>query len=229
MNTKDTLTEVLKSILPITIVIIILQILLNGFILENFISFILGAVLTTIGFVLFLIGVNNSLLPLGEYIGKTIITNSKLWFILLFGFTVGFAATIAEPGVQILANQFSEISNDFLNKYVMIIFIAFGVGIFLGLSLLRFIFGISLRKILLISYTLVFMLAIFSPLEFLAVSFDSSGVTTGPMAVPFILSLGIGVTSVKGTKKETHESFGFIGLASVGPILAVLILGVIFG
>lgn len=227
MNIKETFKEVLFSILPITIFMIAFQLISGSFNLESFVVFIIGVIITIIGFTLFLIGAENSLIPLGDLVGKSLLKNNKLWFIICFLICVGFAATIAEPGVQILVNQFSEASSGIVSKYTLAIVVSLGVGVFLALSLIKFIYKISIKKILLISYILIFILAILCPNEYLALAFDSGGVTTGPMTVPFILAFGIGISSVKGTRKETYESFGYVGLASVGPVLTVLILGVI--
>lgn len=228
MSIKSIIIDVIKSVLPLTVVMFLLQVFLLDVSLDGFMIFSFGVLTTMIGFALFLIGVENSLITLGELTGKKIMEKSKLWFILAFCITIGFAVTVAEPGVQLLSSQLDSISGGtFINKYVLIIVISLGVGIYLGLSAVRFVYGISLRKILIISYIIVFILVFISPKEFLAIAFDAGGATTGPTAVPFILALGIGMASIKGTKQQTEESFGYIGLASVGPILAVLILGVL--
>ncbi len=224
MNIKETIYGIVKSIFPLAIVIIMLQALFIGFSLESFFVFTVGVIVTIIGFSLFLIGAETSLLPIGEIIGVSLITKAKLWFILAFVVSLGFAFTVAEPGVQLLANQ-----TEIVNKYLLIATVSLGVGVFLGLALLRFVFAIPLKVLLLGSYSLIFLIAAISPANFFPIAFDAGGVTTGPMAVPFILALGFGVTSIKGIEKQTHESFGFVALASIGPILAVLILGVIFG
>ncbi|HHT38488.1 MAG TPA: DUF1538 domain-containing protein [Mollicutes bacterium] len=229
MNVKSVVIDVIKSVLPITIVMFLLQLFLIDFTLDNFSIFMFGTLITILGFTLFLIGVENSLITLGELVGKKLIEKTKIWFILSFCIVLGFAVTIAEPGVQLLANQFASISKGaIVNKYLFVIVISLGIGIYLGLAAIRFIYKVSLKKILIFSYILIFVLALVSPKEFLAVAFDAGGATTGPTSVPFILSLGIGMASIKGTKQEAHESFGFVGLASVGPVLAVLILGVLF-
>ena len=120
LNTKETLSEVLRSVLPITIVILILQFSMMGFTPETFVSFVFGVVITIVGFTLFLIGIDNSLLPLGEVIGKTLVSKSNLWFILAFGIAVGFAVTAAEPGVQVLSNQIDLVSNGSIDKNLLI-------------------------------------------------------------------------------------------------------------
>ena len=154
--------------------------------------------------------------------------NENLWLIIGLGIALGFAVTISEPGLQVLADQVMDVSNGEIPKSLLMVTVSLGLGIFLALSLVRIIYKISLRIILLGSYILVFLLAIFSSPNFFAVSFDAGGVTTGPMTVPFILAFGVGMSSVSGAKTTSGDSFGFVGLASVGPILAVLILGMIF-
>lgn len=228
MNIKKTLLDVIRSVLPITIVMFLLQVLLSGFDLDNFRGFFFGVVVTIVGFVTFLVGVDNSLIALGETIGKKMMLNNKIWFILGLGVVIGFSITVAEPGVQILANQLDSISTgSFINKYALIIAMSLGVGIYLALGIIRFVYKVSLKKIFLGSFILIFLLATICPAEFLAIAFDAGGVTTGLTTVPFILSLGVGMNSIRGTKQQSHESFGFVGLASVGPILAVLIMGVL--
>lgn len=227
MKLKSIIIDVIKSILPLAIVMFLLQIFFVGFKLDSFLVYVMGTVVTIIGFSLFLIGVENSLITFGELVGKKMIEKEKLWFIIGFSLAIGFAVTIAEPGVQLLSNQISSISgNGFINKYTLLIVISLGVGIFLALATIRFIYKISFRTILVISYLIIFVVAFITPTEFLAIAFDAGGATTGPTAVPFVLALGVGMASIKGTKQETYESFGYIGLASIGPVLAILLLGV---
>ncbi len=228
MNIKAIMKEVLQAILPITLVIVILQLAIIRLPMKDFIYFLLGALLTFLGFTLFLLGVRVSLLPIGEIFGVSLMKNENLWFIIGFGIALGFAVTIAEPGLQVLADQITDVSNGEIPKYLLMVVVSLGLGFFLALSLLRMIFKISLRILLLCGYILVFALSIFSSPKFFAVSFDAGGVTTGPMTVPFILALGVGMSSVSGSRTASADSFGFVGLASVGPILAVLILGMIY-
>ncbi|MGI6329585.1 MAG: DUF1538 domain-containing protein [Bacilli bacterium] len=228
MNIKETLIDVLKSILPITFIILILEFFFKTKEFLDIIVFLIGVLIVIIGFTLFLIGTKSSLLPLGELVGKTIISQAGLWSILLFGFILGFAVTMAEPGVQLLADHTDYVFGGFISKYLVLVVVSLGIGIFLVLSLLRSIFSIPLKYLLFSSYILVFILAYFSAPDFFPIAFDAGGVTTGPVTVPFIMALGVGITSIKGIKKTSDENFGFVGLASIGPILAVLLLGVIF-
>jgi hypothetical protein len=228
MSVKNIINDVVKSVLPLTIVMVLLQFFLVDIEAQSFLMFVFGVLVTIVGFSIFMIGVDNSLIALGELAGKKMIQKSKIWFVISLCLAIGFAITVAEPGVILLSNQLNSLSDaSFVNKYILIIAISLGVGIYLGLSTIRLVYKIPLRKILTFSYILVFILAFLTPNEFIPVAFDAGGVTTGPTTVPFILSFGVGIASIKGTKQESSESFGFVGLASIGPILAVLILGVI--
>ncbi len=226
MNIKETIIEVSLSILPLTMVVLIMQFFLLDFTFEFFFVFIIGVLISIIGFSLFIIGAKLSLLEIGEIIGRKLITKAKLWFVIFFGVALGFAVTLAEPGVQVLSDQVDMLDNSGGSKWILVITISLGVGIFLALALFRYIFNISLKKILIFSYLSIFIVGIFSSPQFFSIAFDAGGVTTGPMAVPFILALGFGVSSLNRITKATHERFGFIALASIGPILAVLIMGV---
>ncbi|ADL07374.1 protein of unknown function DUF1538 [Thermosediminibacter oceani DSM 16646] len=134
----------------------------------------------------------------------------------------------AEPDVQVLAAQVDAVSDGAINKFIIVTAVACGVGIFVSLALLRIFLRIPINYLLVIGYALVFLLALVTAPEFVAVSFDAGGVTTGPMTVPFILALGVGVASVTGKRTSSSDSFGLIALASIGPILAVLLLGVFY-
>ncbi|GHV01395.1 membrane protein [Clostridia bacterium] len=190
-----------------------------------FLRFMIGLVMVVAGEVLFLIGVENSILTMGNAVGAAIPKMKKLWIVLAFGFLFGFLCTMAEPDLQVLGHSVEKIAG--INLWLLISVISLGVGICIALSLIKTFTGMKLKHILLISYTLVFALAIavtFVNPGFMAISFDSGGVTTGPITVPFILALGIGVAAGKSGSKS-DDSFGMIALASVGPIIAMYILG----
>jgi len=229
LNLKETVKEVLFSILPITAVIFVLQIALVRMPWHDFLVFLISVIMASVGLTLFLIGVRASLLSIGESVGSSLLQSGKIWLVIAFGIAVGFAVTVAEPGVQVLANQVDTVSGGGISRYLLLVVVALGVGIFLALGLVRSIFNIPLSYLLVGGYALVFSLAAFAPPEFLGVSFDAGGATTGPVTVPFILSLGVGLSAIRGSKAASQDSFGFVGLASVGPVLAVLLLGVIFG
>jgi hypothetical protein len=228
-NIKDTIKEVVYAVIPITLVVIILQFTIIWLPLEMFLQFLIGVAMVSVGLVLFLLGVHIGLLPVGEMIGSALPKTNKLWMILFFGFLLGFVVTVAEPDVRVLANQIDLVSNGEISSNILIYSVALGVGIFVTFALLRIIFNIKITHLLIGGYGLAFLLAAFTPANFIPISFDAGGVTTGPMTVPFILALGVGVASVLKGKATASDSFGLVALASIGPILAVLILGVIYG
>ena len=163
-----------------------------------------------------------SMQPLGTKIGSTIASGGKIWLIAFVSFIIGIIVTISEPDLQILANQVSDIEN-----MVLILTVSVGVGVFLMIAILRIVFGISLKILLIIFYVIAFVLSLFLPEGFKTLSFDSGGVTTGPMTVPFIMSIGAGVSAAKTTSGNRGDSFGITGLCSIGPIISVLVLGVV--
>lgn len=229
MNIKETVFEVLLAIIPITALVSILQITVGKIPIEYFLNFIGASVMVFIGLVLFLVGVKVGFLPIGEMIGSAVVSKGNLWIVLSVGFILGFVVTIAEPDVQVLAMQVDTVSAGKISKGIIVISIALGVGTFVAMALLRIFLRIPIAYLLIVGYVCVFILAVFTPPEFLAVSFDAGAVTTGPMTVPFILAMGVGVASVVGRDKGGRgDSFGLVALASVGPIIAVLIMGILF-
>lgn len=228
-NIKDTVIEVLYSILPITLIITVLQFSMIWLPMETFLQFLIGAVMVGLGLVLFLLGVNIGLLPVGEFIGSALSKTKKLWLIVIFAFLLGVVVTVAEPDVRVLSTQVDQVSNGAIPKGVLIFAVALGVGIFVALAMIRIVFNFSIVYLLAIGYGLIFLIAAFTPANFVPISFDSGGVTTGPLTVPFILALGVGVATVLRGKSASSDSFGLVALASIGPILSVLILGVIYG
>lgn len=215
--------EALQSVLPVTLIVLLLCFTIIPIPSGMLLSFLMGAVLLIVGMGLFTLGAETSMTPIGEYVGVQVTRSKKLWYIIGIAFFVGFLITISEPDLQVLANQVPSIPN-----MVLILSVAGGVGFFLIISMLRILFRIPLRTLLLFFYAIVFILAFFVPSDFLAVSFDSGGVTTGPMTVPFIMALGVGVASIRSDEQAQDDSMGLISLCSVGPILAVMLLSLIY-
>lgn len=172
------------------------------------------------GMGIFTLGAETSMAPIGNRIGTAITKSRSLVLILVVSFILGIAITVAEPDLQVLA-----VTVPHIDTTVLIVTVGIGVGFFLAVCMLRIILGIKLRWLLIVFYGLLFVLAAFSDTDFLSVAFDSGGVTTGPMTVPFILALGVGVANIRSDKKAEVDSFGLVALCSIGPILAVLILG----
>ena len=186
-------------------------------------TFLIGAVLLTVGMLLFNVGVEMSMTPMGERVGTIMTRSKKLPVIIVISFIMGFIITISEPDLQVLAQQVPSIPN-----MVLILAVATGVGTFLIIALLRMLFSIALKHLLVIFNFVVFVLALFVPGDFLAIAFDSGGVTTGPMTVPFIMAFGVGIAAIRSDKHAADDSFGLVALCSIGPILSVLILGMIY-
>lgn len=228
-NIKETALEVVYAIMPITALVFILQFTIIFMPAQIFIQFLIGVLMVGIGLILFLLGVHTGLLPLGEMIGSSLPKTGKMGLVVFFGFVLGLVVTIAEPDVRVLATQVDLVSDGHISKNILIYTVATGVAIFVGLAMIRTILNIPITYMLAGGYALVFLLAAFTPDTFLSISFDSGGVTTGPMTVPFILALGVGVASVLKGKSASSDGFGLVALASIGPILAVLTLGVIYG
>lgn len=225
----DQFKEVVMAILPLAAVIIILQYTLIGLPPDLFFRFLAGVVMVGMGLFLFLVGVHIGLLPIGQLIGSTLPKTNKIWLILGTGFVLGVVVTIAEPDVRVLSSQIDDVSGGEIANLTLVYSVALGVGIFVMLAMARTVFNIPLKWLLLGGYSIVGLLALFTPATFLPISFDAGGVTTGPMTVPFILALGVGVASVLRGKSSSSDGFGLVALASIGPILAVMVLGVIYG
>jgi len=220
---KEKFNETLKAVFPILAIVLILCFTIAPIPPSILVCFLIGAVLLVMGMLLFNVGVEMSMTIMGERVG-TIMTKSKKLLVMVFiGFIMGFIITISEPDLQVLAQQVPSIPN-----LVLILAVAAGVGVFLVFAILRMLFSIALSHILVLFYAIVFLLTFFVPKDFLAVAFDSGGVTTGPMTVPFIMSFGIGIAAIRSDKHAADDSFGLVSLCSVGPILAVLILGMIY-
>jgi hypothetical protein len=226
---KEILFEVLQAIMPIVVVISLIQLLIIRTPIFMFWQFITGAFLVAAGLFFFLVGVKISLLPIGELIGSELVSRSSVFILLVSAFIFGFVITVAEPDVRVLAHQVGIASRGAIEPGIIIIAVALGVGLFVALAILRILLGIPIAYLLAAGYLLIVALSFFTPPDFVAISFDAGGVTTGPMAVPFILALGVGATSVMGGKSSVSETFGLIGLASIGPVIGVMILGVIYG
>ena len=220
---KEKLKESLTSVLPITLIVLVLSLTLVPMEVGTLALFLCGAALLIVGMGLFELGAEMAMTPLGRGLGTGMIRTKKLWLIVLGCFFMGFIITVAEPDLQVLANQVASIPNK-----VLIYTIAVGVGLFLVLAFLRIYFKIRLSTLLMILYGLLLAVSFFAPSEFVPVAFDSGGVTTGPMTVPFIMTLGVGFCAVRTDRDSANDSFGLIALCSIGPILMVLLLSIFY-
>ena len=219
----EKIKESLSSVLPVTGIVVLIHLLLSPLPSGTFVLFLIGAALLILGMGLFTLGADLSMMPMGERVGAHLTKSKKLAILIPVCFLIGMLITIAEPDLTVLAGQVPSVPD-----MVLILTVAAGVGLFLVLALLRIIFKKSLQIVLILLYAAVFALAAFTPQGFLAAAFDSGGVTTGPMTVPFIMALGIGVAAVRGGNSAQDDSFGLVALCSVGPILSMLLLGMVY-
>ena len=220
---KEKLAEALNGVLPVIGIVIILCFSVAPISSSILLCFLLGAAMIVVGTMFFTLGAETAMTPMGERVGTAITKSRNLMVIVVIAFILGFIITISEPDLQVLANQVPSVPN-----MTLILSVAVGVGAFLVVALLRMLFGVALPVLLVSFYILVFILSYFVPSSFLAVAFDSGGVTTGPMTVPFIMALGVGISAVRNDRHAADDSFGLVALCSIGPVLAVLLLGMIY-
>ncbi len=220
---KEKILESLSAVLPITAIVLALSIFLVPLDIGTVVMFFVGAMMLILGMGMFQLGAEMSMSPLGEGIGVGLSRSNKIWPIGLASLVMGILITIAEPDLQVLSNQVPAIPNA-----VLILTVAIGVGIFLSVAVLRIVWKFSLSGVLIVLYAALIVLSFFIPKEFLAVAFDSGGVTTGPITVPFIMAMGVGLSVVRSDKEASSDSFGLVALSSVGPILAVMLLGLFY-
>lgn len=220
---KEKWQEAVAAVLPIIGIVLFLSFSAAPISPSILLCFLMGAVLLLAGMMFFTLGAEIAMSPMGERVGTCLTKSRKLIVVVSLSFLLGFIITISEPDLQVLAQQVPAVPN-----MILILSVACGVGTFLVVALLRMLFGIALPPLLLIFYLIIFVLAFFVPEDFLSVAFDSGGVTTGPMTVPFIMALGVGISAIRSDRHAADDSFGLVALCSIGPILAVMILGMIY-
>jgi hypothetical protein len=220
---KEKIREAFASVLPITAIVLIAGIFLTPMPSGTVLMFLAGAALLIVGMGLFTLGADMAMMTMGEGIGIHLTKSSKLALIIVVSFIMGAIITVAEPDLQVLARQTPSIPG-----ISLILTVAAGVGVFLVVAVLRTFMKVSLSALLFIFYIITFGVAFFAPGAFIPVAFDSGGVTTGPITVPFMLAMGAGVAAIRSGRSSQDDSFGFVALCSVGPILAVLLLGIFY-
>lgn len=221
---SEKIKEAFSSVLPITLIVLVLSFSLTPITSGTLLVFILGALCVIVGTGLFTLGADTAMTPIGEYVGSSVVKTKKIWIIIPVYFLVGVLITVSEPDLMVLAGQLKET----IGEWVLIITIGVGVGVFLVIAVLRIILKIRLHYLLIGFYVAIFVLSFFVPDNFVPLAFDSGGVTTGPMSVPFIIAIGTGIASIRSDKNAEADGFGLTALCSVGPILSVMILGIIF-
>lgn len=217
----EKIRESLRATLPITAIVLVLAVTIAPLTPGTLVLFLFGALLLVVGMGLFTLGVDMSMIPMGDGIGVAISRAKKIAPPLLVCLILGIVVTVAEPDLQVLAEQLPTVPN-----LTLILAVALGVGVFLVLSQVRMLLHIPLSHTLVFFYVIVFFLAYFAPNDFIPAAFDSGGVTTGPITVPFIMALGIGMAAIRSDKDSGSDSFGLVAMCSIGPVLSVLLLGI---
>ena len=219
--------KTLFSVLPITILVLILNFTISPMETTLILRFLIGSLFVVVGLTVFLLGVDIGITPLGSLTGSSLAKTNKLWIVLIVGVILGFFISIAEPGLMVLSNQVNLVTLGQIPGMRILVIVSIGLAIMMSLGFLRIFYNIPLYKVLIVLYLIIFGLAIFTSSEFLAISFDSSGATTGILAVPFMLSLSVGISKLKKDSKASEkDSFGLVAIASTGAIISVMILGI---
>lgn len=222
-NLSEKIKEALLSVLPITLIVLLLSLTICPLPNDIFISFFTGAIFMVIGIGLFSLGAETSMTKMGAFIGTKLTASRKILIMLLISFVMGILITASEPDLQVLAGYTPIDTNTF------VIAVSLGVGIMLAVAVMQIIFGIKIKYILLVSYGIILILSFFVDPAFLPVAFDAGGVTTGALSVPFIMSIGAGISAIATQKSDEDNSFGLMAVCSTGPIIVVMLMGLIMG
>lgn len=222
MNILNKFKETAVSVLPVMAIVLLLGLTIVPIEKMMLVRFVIGGILLIIGLTIFLLGVDLGIQPMGERCGAELTKKRSLPLLLIVAFIIGFIVTAAEPDIQVFGDQVRGVFS-FVNKSAITFVIAAGVGLFIMIGLLRTVLNLSIKWTFFISYAILFGIAMFAPDSFMGIAFDSGGATTGPMTVPFIMALGLGVSSVRD---DNDNSFGLTGVCSVGPVMAVIIYAI---
>lgn len=224
---KDKLVEVLKAVAPLVGLILVLQIAVIGAPAELVLQFLLGSALMIAGMLLLFAGIDLGILPMGRFIGAELPKKGSIVLILAVAFTLGFATTVAEPDVLVLSWQVESISDGAISRWAILAAMALGVAVFTSLAMGRILFGWSMRVILTLAYGLVIALSLLAPAAITPLAFDAGSVTTGILSAPVVIALATGLSAVLAGRSTVSDGFGLLGLASVGPIIVVLLMGIV--
>ena len=216
---------VIKTVLPLLFILLLLELAFGYLGMDSLLDLMAGSSMIMAGLILFLQGVNVAVIPLGRAIGSQLPQKTSTAIVIMFSFFLALVINASDPAVHILAGHVDTITPDeSISPWLLIACIALGIGSFICLALFRVLLGIRSSIVFAVGYGLVLVLAFFTPEEFVPLAFDAGGIATGPLTVPFILSFGVGFVSVLG--KSSDDSFGMLGLAALGPMLGIMLLGV---
>ncbi len=224
---KEKLLEVIKAFAPLIIVVCVLQFTLVKAPTALFAQFLVGSLMAIGGMALFFMGIDIGILPMGRFIGAELPQRGSLLFIIGVAFSFGFATTVAEPDVLVLSRQVDAISEGAISGNTVLYVTAIGVGIYVAMAMMRVVYGARMAYLLTASYSMIILLSFFTPAEFVPLAYDSGSVTTGALTAPVVISLALGLSSVLAGRSSVSDGFGLLGFASIGPIIAVMLLGII--
>lgn len=224
---RDKFLEVIKAVAPLIIIVCVLQFALVKAPSAMFIQFLTGSFLVVVGLVLFFIGIDIGMLPMGRFIGAELPLKGSLILIFVVSFVLGFATTVAEPDVLVLARQMDTISQGAISRKSVLYSMGIGVGFFVAIAMLRIVLGFRLVYLLTAAYLAVIVLSFFAPADFIPFAYDAGSVTTGALTAPVVIALALGLSSVLAGRSSISDGFGLLGFASVGPIIIILIMGMI--
>jgi hypothetical protein len=224
---KEKFIEALRAVAPLIAIVCVLQFTLVGASTAVFLQFLTGSALVTVGLLLLSAGVDLGLLPMGRFIGAAMSQKQSLALMLVVAFTLGFATTAAEPDVIVLAGQAEAAAQGTLSAQPLVYLIAAGVGVFVSVAMLRVVWGYSMAWQLTLVYSLLIVVSLVSPPALAPLAYDAGSVTTGVLSGPVVLALALGVSAVLGGRSSVADGFGLLGMASVGPIIVLLLLGLL--
>jgi hypothetical protein len=223
----STAVSVVEAVLPILAILAIFQALFLKLPRSYFINLLKGTLISALGLLLFLLGVQIGFLPYGQAIGQALGNFTHKWMVIPFGFLLGFITTWSEPSVRILCNQVEEASVGSIRKQTVLYAICIGVALFVALGMARVVYSIPLLYILIPGYSLAIIMLWFPKKEFVGIAFDAGGVATGPMANTFLLGIGLGLASVSNSENMLVYGLGLVALIALAPIISVMALGLI--
>lgn len=222
---RSRLLEVLRSVGPLLILICLLQIAVVQAPAMLFVQFLTGSVLVIVGLVLLFLGVDLGILPMGRFIGAELPRKGSVALIVGVGFALGFATTVAEPDVLVLVSQIDELSKKEIDGTIVLYVIGLGVALCTAIAMGRVVYGISLRLLLTVVLGGVILISLVAPAEFVPLAYDAGSVTTGVLTAPVVIAVAVGLSSVLAGRSAMSDGFGVLGLASIGPIITVLLMG----
>ncbi len=226
---NSTISDVTFAVLPIVVFLFVFQLFVVKRPIENIFQILIGILLSIIGLVLFLEGLKLGFLPFGRQVGAGLPDTGSVYIIIAFGSILGYLATLAEPNLRVLINQVETVSSGAIPGNLVMHVVGIGVGVALGVSMLRILLGIPLWKIIVPGYLIAIALIYFAPKYIVPLAFDAGAVVTGPLVVPLILTIGVGLISVLGGKDPLIDSFGLIAIATLAPVISLLVLGIVIG